>query len=339
MSEKETRLLAEFPPVSTAEWEAVIQKDLKGADYAKRLHWQTDEGITVKAVLPQRRPERARVSGHRSGPVSLTRAARALRLTGRSAKRSKWTMPLTANAARKRAIAKGAEEIAYVGVKADTDLRNVAGRFGSDCRAFHRRRGCSRCARRADRAYEDEAAQRLHRLRSAGESGAGRGIRESRFRPASRPFALAGGTFPRSGRDLCAGTGLCSCRRRRSTGGTDRSRTRRRSAAPKFFFRFAVGSNYFFEIAKLRAARLLWAQGRQSLPTEERSVGESRDPLAHLALEQDDLRPYVNMLRATTEAMSAALGGCDSLAVGSFEKPTGSRTSSAGSWRATRRSS
>ena len=34
-------LLAEFPPVATDAWEAAIQKDLKGADYAKKLIWQT----------------------------------------------------------------------------------------------------------------------------------------------------------------------------------------------------------------------------------------------------------------------------------------------------------
>ena len=41
-------LLEEFPPVSTEQWEQVIEKDLKGADYAKKLLWKTDDGITVK---------------------------------------------------------------------------------------------------------------------------------------------------------------------------------------------------------------------------------------------------------------------------------------------------
>ena len=42
------RLLEEFPPITTAEWEAAIARDLKGADYAKKLMWRTDEGIAVK---------------------------------------------------------------------------------------------------------------------------------------------------------------------------------------------------------------------------------------------------------------------------------------------------
>ena len=38
----------DFPPVPTAAWEAAIQKDLKGADYEKRLVWRSEEGIAVR---------------------------------------------------------------------------------------------------------------------------------------------------------------------------------------------------------------------------------------------------------------------------------------------------
>src|SRR5262245_58306738 len=41
-------LASDFPPVATGEWEAAIQKDLKGADYEKKLVWRTDEGISVR---------------------------------------------------------------------------------------------------------------------------------------------------------------------------------------------------------------------------------------------------------------------------------------------------
>ena len=42
------RLLEEFPPVSTTEWQAAIARDLKGVDPEKRLTWRTDEGLGVK---------------------------------------------------------------------------------------------------------------------------------------------------------------------------------------------------------------------------------------------------------------------------------------------------
>lgn len=43
------KLFAEFPPVSTPQWEEVITKDLKGADYEKKLVWKTQDCCSVNA--------------------------------------------------------------------------------------------------------------------------------------------------------------------------------------------------------------------------------------------------------------------------------------------------
>ena len=45
---EDSKLFSEFPPVSTEKWEEVINKDLKGADYEKKLVWHTIEGFKVK---------------------------------------------------------------------------------------------------------------------------------------------------------------------------------------------------------------------------------------------------------------------------------------------------
>ena len=45
---EDNKLFSEFPPVSTEKWEEVIHKDLKGADYDKKLVWKTIEGFNVK---------------------------------------------------------------------------------------------------------------------------------------------------------------------------------------------------------------------------------------------------------------------------------------------------
>ena len=45
---KDEKLFTEFPAVTTAEWEAKIREDLKGADYEKKLVYQTYEGIKLK---------------------------------------------------------------------------------------------------------------------------------------------------------------------------------------------------------------------------------------------------------------------------------------------------
>jgi methylmalonyl-CoA mutase len=82
-------------------------------------------------------------------------------------------------------------------------------------------------------------------------------------------------------------------------------------------FVFAVGSNYFFEIAKLRAARLLWARAAQAFGAPETTRLWVRTAIANKSLYD----PYTNLLRVTTEALSAVLGGCDALIVEPFEFP------------------
>ncbi|MFD1468354.1 methylmalonyl-CoA mutase family protein [Hymenobacter caeli] len=79
----------------------------------------------------------------------------------------------------------------------------------------------------------------------------------------------------------------------------------------------AVGPSYFPELAKLRALRRLW-------PTLLHAYG--LPPAAALRVHaatatwtQTTLDPHTNLLRATTEAMSAVLGGADSLSVGTFD--------------------
>jgi methylmalonyl-CoA mutase len=49
----------DFPPVSTAAWEAAIQKDLKGADYEKKLVWRSDEGLSVRPYYRSESPCRS----------------------------------------------------------------------------------------------------------------------------------------------------------------------------------------------------------------------------------------------------------------------------------------
>ena len=89
-------------------------------------------------------------------------------------------------------------------------------------------------------------------------------------------------------------------------------------AASKIRFSFSIGSDYFFEIAKLRAARALWSVVLKAY------IGESAVPEMKLHCitsrwNKTVYDPYVNMLRTQTEAMSAVIGGTDSLTVEPFD--------------------
>ena len=85
---------------------------------------------------------------------------------------------------------------------------------------------------------------------------------------------------------------------------------------PKLYFSISVGTNYFMEMAKLRALRYLWAVMSKQWPTP----ANYQLPAAFIHAQTSTFyntaaAPYTNLLRATTEAMSATVGGCDALTV------------------------
>ena len=106
------------------------------------------------------------------------------------------------------------------------------------------------------------------------------------------------------------------------------------NAAKKVKFQFGVGPNYFLEIAKFRAARLLWANIAAAYkPTcnhkceNEGKNGECRcasKMKIHATTSTYNLTlydEYVNLLRTQTESMSAVLGGVDSMTILPFDVP------------------
>ncbi len=83
--------------------------------------------------------------------------------------------------------------------------------------------------------------------------------------------------------------------------------------APRLSFFFAIGMNFFMEVAKLRAARLLWAECMsQFSPQDPRSLMlRTHCQTSGVSLTEKDA--YNNVIRTTVEAMAATLGGTQSL--------------------------
>jgi methylmalonyl-CoA mutase len=190
---QELGLTADFPPTTTAEWEEQIVKDLKGADYEKRLVWRTDEGIAVRPY-------------YRSEDITLREPLPNAAGT--------WEMVLPGS---EPALSVSAVEAHEQGA---TAVQEVA-------------------------------------------------------------YALA------QGADLLA------------------------SGLDVTTMGFAIGSNHFMEIAKLRSARRLWSGVASAFGVQ----GDVRIHARTAGENKTLYDPYVNMLRVTTEALSAVLGGCDSLTI------------------------
>jgi len=91
--------------------------------------------------------------------------------------------------------------------------------------------------------------------------------------------------------------------------------------APRLSFFFAIGMNFFMEVAKLRAARVLWStlMAEKFAPQDNRSLMlRTHCQTSGVSLTAKD--PYNNIMRTTIEALAATLGGTQSLHTNSFDE-------------------
>jgi methylmalonyl-CoA mutase len=340
---QEKKLFQEFPPVSREEWEAVIQKDLKGADYQKKLVWKTTEGIDVKPYY--REDDLARLGLPEQAPGAFPF------IRGKHTDGQKWLIRQdivvddTARAGQKAAsvITKGAESIGFIipATKKLTEnevnqllqsicLNEVEVNFlfegmpSGIVELFlnEAKRRADRNLVRASFGYDP-----LGEMLVTGKNHVADGdvfellktnVLTSAEYPAVRVIQVNGQHFQNAGSSIVQELGFSL-----AAGNEYMSRLREKSlstdqVASSMSFCFAIGSNYFMEIAKIRAARLLWAKLIEAWGGSEESAMMHIHAITS-RFNKSVYDPHVNMLRTTTEAMSAILGGADSVTVEPFD--------------------
>ena len=327
------RLLDEFPPVSTERWKEAILKDLKGADYDKRLLWKGDDGITVKPFY--RSEDLAGLANLDSLPGEFpylrgTRASNAWRIR----ERVEAAGIDAANELARKALASGADEIEFVIGGRGLELNDAAELLslieGLACpvhfEAGPRGKAVLRllaeaASKRPDLEGSLDYDPHMDGIAAPDVDGMLQLVRNLRkAAPGFRPltvnayrFADAGGTSVQElGYAIAAGIGYL-------TGLTERGFSAG-EAASALGFTFTAGSNFFFEIGKLRAARLLWARAVQSFGLQDTEAAKAKIHVRGSLWNKTIYDPYVNVLRGTTEAMSGAIGGCDSMDVQPFDE-------------------
>ena len=90
--------------------------------------------------------------------------------------------------------------------------------------------------------------------------------------------------------------------------------------APRLSFFFCLGMNFFMEIAKLRAARLLWAKLMSEFNPKNPASLQLRTHCQTSGVSLTEQDPYNNIIRTTIEAMAGVLGGTQSLHTNSFDE-------------------
>ena len=338
------KLFAEFPEVSTEAWEAAIAVDLKGADYERKLVWRTTEGFSLRPYYRAENLEGLETLGTQAGEFPYLRG-----VSGDNSWLTHQTIavkcPKAANEAALKMLNAGVDSLGFClseelsAEQLDELLAGIvlsaveltfcgkgAGKLVAPVLAKAEKEGVAKDAlhvnfcidpivkhlsQKGDWCEECEGGKCLTKIADLVKATA-----EYKY---VKVVNVSANVFSDSGSTIVEelGFGLSVAHEylvRLMEAGLTVDQ-----AAKKIRFTFAVTSNYFMEMAKFRAARLLWANiVKQYEPACECSC----KMFVHArtsAWNQTVYDPYVNMLRGTTEAMSAAIAGVHSLEVLPFD--------------------
>ena len=307
-------LLHEFPSVTTEAWEAAIARDLKGADYAKKLLWQSGEGLAVKPYYRAEDIEGLEYLSASPGDFPYARGARTA-ADWRIREEIGEVEPELANRAALSAVAAGAEEIAFLHPRTENssdlglllnNLQEIPIHFCNAAEPLIRLLIARRHSAPTSTGFDP-----LTNLNFAAEVAAS-------APPGFTPFTIHGERFEELGATAAEEVGFTLAAAvdflaEMQTRNVDIDR-----AAASVQFSFAIGSNFFFQIAKLRAFRLLWARAVESFGGNKESA-RARIHASTSRWNKTLYDPHVNILRGTTEAVSAILGGASSISVAPFD--------------------
>lgn len=342
---KDKVLFSQFPPVSTEEWEALITKDLKGANYEKKLLRPTEDGFRIRPYY--RAEDLAGLSHMDSLPGQFPY------VRGNKAGGNDWEIRQdidnpdlkAANSIALKAISKGAQGIGFNAkrvvspihmhrlleginleetsihfisayfypalaelfledvISRGLDPNKIRGSFNFDSLGYYILYGEYYATPTEN---FDEAAHLIERVHDKLPHFRVMNVNAQHFHNGGASivqelaFALA------EGNEYLAQL-------------TDRGYSVDQ-LAPHMKFTFALGSDYFLEIAKLRAARMLWARIVEQYAPASPEAGRMFIHGTGSYWNKTVYDPYVNILRSTTEGMAGAIGMCDSIHLRAFDK-------------------
>ena len=355
MSNQREKLFTDFPPVSTNEWMEVVTKDLKGADFQKRLVWKTKEGFNLNPFYRAEDIEGFASADNLPGEFPYVRSTR---------KDNLWYVRHEIkvedfSAANKKALAlltKGVTSFGFHLPKNQLSADNLAvllNGIAPDKVELNFRTCISRTIDLAKLVVEYVSALNLNPMECFGSIEFDpfrkilkKGIDEPKWieksveivnitaaLPRYKAISVSGNMINDAGAYSYQELGYALSYGNQVLSALIENGVAPSLAAKKIKFEFGVGSNYFMEIAKFRAARWLWAEivGAYKAPCPHDCDNKAEDGTCRCAAKmnihattsqfnQSLYDPYVNMLRTQTEAMSAALGSVDSITVRPFDE-------------------
>ena len=287
MADSKEKLFSQFPPVSYDTWRAKVDADLKGVPFDKKLVWRTNEGFQVQPMYQRADIENLKTLDSNPGEYPYVRGTRC---------DNHWLVrqqiiadtPAEANAMAEVLRDKGATEVFRGSV--DYNPLKPAFRHGAEINTVN----------------VAETAKAL--------------LAEAAAIPGLKLLAVNSEMFNNAGAYIYQELGYALAWGAQwmtllTDAGVDASEVARRVK-----FNMGISSNYFMELAKFRAARMMWAQVARQYGADEEACKMNCHAVTS-RFNQTLFDAHVNLLRSQTEAMSAALAGVDSITVTPFDAP------------------
>ncbi len=357
MSNQREKLFQDFPPVTTEQWMEVVTRDLKGADFQKRLVWRTNEGFNVNPFYRAEDIEGFHSVNNLPGEFPYIRSTR---------KDNVWYVRqeidvqdfAEANRKAVELLDKGVTSFGFHipknGVTAE-NLATLLKGIAPDKVELNFRTCITRSVELAQLVVDYVKAQNLNLMECFGSiefdpfrqilkkgvdnpkwvEQAVEIVKITSALPRYRGVTVTGNFMNDAGAYSYQELGYSLSYGNQVLGKLIENGIEPATAAKKIKFQFGVGSNYFMEIAKFRAGRWLWAEivnaYKPPCPPYIDCDNTAEDGTCLCAAKmnahaitsrfnQSLYDPYVNMLRTQTEAMSATIGAVDSLTVRPFDE-------------------
>ena len=343
MANNKEKLFSEFPPVSTEEWLEKVTTDLKGGDFEKKLVWKTNEGFKVQPFYRASDIEGLKSTDALPGEFPFLR--------GNKKSDNSWLVRQSivvtdfkeANAKAVKLTEKGVDSFCFRIKGKDVNKENILTHIDGinpepieinfcTCQKKSLELAEIVMAEYAAKNYNAEKVQgsinfdAINTILSKGKDVenwkeiAKALIETCAAFPKFRPISVNALSLNNAGSYIFQELGYALAWGNEYMNTLTEMGVSADAAAKAIKFNFGISSNYFMEIAKFRAARMLWAE---IVKQYEPKCDCSCKMIAHAETSSFNLTlfdSHVNLLRTQTESMSAAIAGIHSMTVTPFDK-------------------
>ena len=343
MADSKERLFSDFTAPSRQEWRDKIEVDLKGADYQKKMVWRTNEGFSMEPFYRKEDVEKLATVNALPGEFPYVRGNKAADNEWYVRQDIKCDCPKEANAKALDILNKGVNSLGFCipseKVSAeyiDTLLEGIyvecveLNFCTCQCKsvelaqilvAYFEKKGADKAKVAGSISFDP-----LEKMVSKGKDttevlkNAKELVEILKDYTQFRAIAVNAYKLTNAGAYSYQDLGYALAWANEYMAELTEAGVAPELAAQNIKFNLGINGVYFMEIAKIRAARMLWAQ-IVSQYTECKESAKMHICAITTTYNQTVFDSYVNMLRSQTEAMSAALGGVDSIVVTPFDEP------------------